>query len=178
MLWVGAAGVMAAQRMPLARRDIVAATALAGLPDVLQLLPAVGWALFGSGSWQALLQLAVAVPGQEPALPPAVALATHHLHCVAHSAIVAAGVSLLMWALLRRFWWPLLGWWAHIVIDVFTHSAEFYPSPVLYPITYRGFDGIAWNEPWFMLLNYAALGAFCLWVAREHRRRQGRRGGA
>ena len=38
---------------------------------------------------------------------------------------------------------PLLGWWSHIVIDVFTQSADFYPSSVLYPITQRGFDGLA-----------------------------------
>ena len=51
----------------------------------------------------------------------------------------------------------MLGWWSHIIIDVFTHSAEFYPSPVLYPVTRAGFDGIAWNTPWFILVNYTAL---------------------
>jgi hypothetical protein len=44
------------------------------------------------------------------------------------------------------------------VIDVFTHSASFYPSPVLYPFTMLGFDGIAWNTPWFMVVNYLLLG--------------------
>lgn len=68
---------------------------------------------------------------------------------------------------------PLLGWWSHIVIDVFTHSADFYPSPVFYPLTYWGFDGLAWNTPWFMVVNYLALAALAVvaWrrrhVARE-----------
>jgi hypothetical protein len=51
----------------------------------------------------------------------------------------------------------LLGWWSHIVIDVFSHSANFYPAPVLYPITQRGFDGVAWNTPTFLIINYAAI---------------------
>jgi hypothetical protein len=50
------------------------------------------------------------------------------------------------------------------VIDVFTHSADFYPSPVLYPITQRGFDGIAWNTPWFVVVNYTALVAVGVWL--------------
>ena len=45
------------------------------------------------------------------------------------------------------------------MIDVFMHSADYYASPVLYPITHRGFDGVAWNTPWFLALNYLALGA-------------------
>ena len=49
---------------------------------------------------------------------------------------IAAGAAALV----------LAGWWLHIVIDVFTHSAEFYPAPVLYPITREGFDVI--QVPW------------------------------
>lgn len=28
----------------------------------------------------------------------------------------------------------------------------------------RGFDGIAWNTPWFMTLNYTALAVVGLWL--------------
>jgi hypothetical protein len=59
---------------------------------------------------------------------------------------------------------------AHITFDVFTHSQDYYPSPVLYPITDRGFDGIAWNSPIFMLTNYLLLAAIWLWLLRTHRR--------
>ncbi|MEO8280684.1 MAG: hypothetical protein ABI564_13390, partial [Ideonella sp.] len=47
---------------------------------------------------------------------------------------------------------------------VFTHSAQYDESPVFYPFTYRGFDGIAWNTPWFVAANYLALAAAGLWV--------------
>ena len=85
-------------------------------------------------------------------------------------AIVALVVTLAIGLATRRFWLPLAGWWSHIVIDVFTHSADFYPSPVLYPLTMRGFHGVAWNEPWFMALNYAALAACAIWLAMVRRR--------
>jgi hypothetical protein len=69
------------------------------------------------------------------------------------------------WPVVRGFWLPLAGWWGHIVVDVFTHSADFYPVPVLYPFSYAGFDGIAWNTPWFMVLNYTALAIAAAYLA-------------
>ena len=83
---------------------------------------------------------------------------------------MAGLVTAVVWLVTRSLWVPLLGWWAHIVIDVFTHSAEFYPSPVLYPFTRQGFDGIAWNSPWFMLGNYAAIIAALLALFLTRRR--------
>ncbi|QCB46027.1 hypothetical protein [Hydrogenophaga sp. PAMC20947] len=68
------------------------------------------------------------------------------------------------------FWWPLLGWRLHIVIDVFTHSAQFLPSPVLYPLTYWGFEGWAWNQPGFLLLNDTALALVRAGLAHRWRR--------
>ena len=121
-----------------------------------------------------MLAYATALPGAGPALPPWVALWSHHLHCTLHSAVVAFVVTLLLVpALVVRghrwpgLWLPLLAWWGHILIDVPTHSADFYPVPVLYPLTMRGFDGLAWNTPWFMALNYAALAATGLWLWRS-----------
>jgi len=74
-------------------------------------------------------------------------------------------VTLLVWFVHRQWLLPLLGWWSHIIINVFTHSKDYYPAPVLYPITYRGFDGIAWNTPIFMLLNYLLLAAIYVPIA-------------
>ena len=167
-LWAGAGVTLANRRWPMAPRTLALTMVLAALPDVFHLLPIAGWWVFGDGSLAVLRAYAIAVPGQEPFLPPIVNLWSHHLHCAAHSAIVAAAVTLLLWAMRRSLWIPLLGWWSHIVIDVFTHSADYYPSPVLYPITQRGFDGLAWNTPWFMVLNYVALSAagWLLWQSR------------
>jgi len=165
-LWAGL-GVMALRRrLPVAATAAAATVALAALPDVLHLLPLLGWAAWGGGAWSAVLAYALATPGQEPALPPLVQSLSHHGHCLMHSAVVAAAVTALLWVLRRGFWLPLLGWWSHIVIDVFTHSAAFYPVPVLYPFSEWAFDGMAWNQPWMLALNYAAIAVAAGWLWR------------
>ncbi len=173
-LWAGAGVVLLRRRMPVAPRTVAVTLGLAALPDLLQLLPIIGWWVTGSGSFEVLRAYAIAVPGQEPAMPAIVTLLSHHLHCIAHSAVVAGVVTLLLWKLRGALWIPLLGWWSHIVIDVFTHSADFYASPVLYPFTERGFDGIAWNTPWFMVLNYTALVGVGSWLLVTRTRDRGR----
>ena len=173
-LWAGAGMAVWRHQHPIPRATVAATMGLAALPDILHLLPIVLWWLFDDGTFAVVRAYAIPIPGQEPALPPLVQLLSHHLHCVMHSVFVVGAVTLLLSAVRRSLWGPLLGWWSHIVIDVFTHSADFYPAPVLYPITERGFDGIAWNTPWFMVLNYAALGAVGVWLVfnrpREHAR--------
>ncbi len=163
-LWVGI-GLAAARR----KRDIPRGTALTTLaaamaPDLVQLLPVLFAAVSRPDGMAVLYAYIAALPGFEPALPPWAAVLTHHLHCVMHSAVVAGVMTAAVWWLTRSLWLPLLGWWSHIVIDVFTHSAEFYPVPVFYPFTQRGFDGIAWNEPWLLLANYTVIAAALAWL--------------
>ena len=169
-LWAGAAVMaIAPQRKP--RRAIwVWTVVLAVMPDLGHMLPVTGWAMstLSGGDWW---QYAMAVPGLEPAMPEAVRLLAHHLHCVLHSAVVAAAVTALVWWRWRVLWLPLLGWWLHIVIDVFTHSADFFPSPIFYPFTYWGFDGWAWNQPAALVSNYVALGGVWLWLLQTRQRK-------
>mgnify|MGYP003394091416 FL=1 len=156
-LWVVAGAFVARRALTIAPRTIVAAAMAAVLPDLIHLLPVVSWVLLGSGTIADLYAYAVATPGEEPAMPAIVAAIAHHLHCTLHSAVVAAPITLFA-LLVRRAWWlPLLAWWSHILIDVLTHSDDYYASPFLYPITYWGFDGLAWNRPAFLAINYALL---------------------
>ncbi len=163
-LWTGAGMALARRRMPIAPRTMALTVGLATVPDLLHLLPIIGWWLGGDATFAVVRAYAIAVPGQEPALPPLVNLWSHHLHCITHSAVVASAVTLLSWVVLRSLWIPLLGWWSHIVIDLFTHSADYYPVQVLYPLSDRSFNGLAWNTPWFLLLNYVLIGGAILWL--------------
>ena len=155
-LWTGAALKATARRNTIARRTALWTIALSVLPDFGHALPVAIWSLF-AGAPALFLDYALASPGSEPPMPEVVALWSHHLHCTLHSGLVAALVSLMVALAVRRFWLPLAGWWSHIVIDVFTHSNSFYPVPVFYPLSYWGFDGLAWNSPAFMVTNYLAL---------------------
>jgi hypothetical protein len=170
--WVGVglgAASLAGHARP-DRRTVGWMVGCAVAPDLVHLLPVAIGALHSPNGFANLSGYALALPGAEPPMSDTVAWFAHHLHCAFHSAVVAAAVSMSLRLLLWRWWWPLLGWWSHIIIDVFTHSADFYPSPVLYPLTYRGFDGIAWNRPGFQTLNYGALIALTLWLLWRRRR--------
>lgn len=162
-LWAGLGVAWVKRRQPVTRRTAVLTMALAMLPDVVHLLPVAAWAAFAGGNLEALLAYALATPGREPRMPAWVALGSHHLHCVMHSALVAGACTVLLWRWRTQVGLILSGWWLHIVIDIFTHSADYYPAPVLYPITQRGFDGLAWNTPWFLVATYLAL-ALCAWL--------------
>ncbi len=168
-LWAGVGVAVLRRHRAVTPRTAVATVALAALPDVMHMLPLLAWWALGSGSWADVQGYALAVPGQEPAVPASVRLLSHHLHCILHSAVVAAAVSLAVWGLRRSAWLPLLGWWSHIVIDVFTHSTDYYAVPVLYPFSERGFNGVAWNQPWMLALNYAAIAAVAGWLWRARR---------
>jgi hypothetical protein len=170
-LWAGIGTTLATRRRPISRRTVAATIAFAVLPDIVHLLPIATWIAFGDERLPTLVQYAFAMPGTEPALPAEVARWTYHLHCVMHSGVIAGAVTALLWFFTRSLLIPLLGWWSHIVIDVFTHSADFYPTPVLYPFTMRGFDGIAWNSPWFLAVNYALLKTALVYLVRTRRER-------
>jgi hypothetical protein len=167
-LWAGIGVAAAAQRWPIPRCTAVAIVVLAMAPDLAQLLPLIIAAVITDGGWATLAAYASALPGTEPALPPLVALLTHHLHCTLHSAVIAGAVTLACWAWTRSLWLPLLGWWSHIVIDVFTHSKDFYPAPIFYPFTQWGFDGLAWNTPWFLVANHTVIALAIVWLLWRH----------
>jgi membrane-bound metal-dependent hydrolase YbcI (DUF457 family) len=176
-LWVGVGILAARRRWPTGPVTAAAAVGSGVLPDVLHMLPLAAWAVTGDGHFRDVLTYATASPANEPTLPPWVALWSHHLHCIMHSAVIASCAGLLLWMALRkswrpRIWLPLAAWWFHIVIDVFTHSADFYPVSVFYPISMWGFNGIAWNTPWFEALNYCALALAWagLWQTRSKNR--------
>lgn len=156
-LWAGIGILIARRRWKVTPRNAWPTLLLAILPDVFHLFPILIWWAFGQGSFESVWAYAVPVAEQQPQLPPLVELLTFHLHCVLHSALVAAGTTILVCAINRKFWWPLLGWYLQIVIDVFTHSKAYFPSPVFYPISTYGFDGLAWPTPWFLWLNYAVI---------------------
>jgi LexA-binding, inner membrane-associated putative hydrolase len=173
-LWAGIGVAAAARRWPIPRRTAAATVVLAMAPDLAQLLPLIVMALTAHGGWATLAAYTTALPGTEPTLPPLVALLAHHLHCILHSAVIAAVVTLACWAWMRSLWLPLLGWWSHIAIDVFTHSKDFYPAPIFYPFTQWGFDGLAWNTPWFLVANHAAIAIVIAGLLWRRQRAQGR----
>ena len=95
--WAGVGIAALGRQVPVTRHTAVMPISLAALPDVLQMLPVVGWWWLGGSTLAATQAFAIAVPGQAPLLPAAVLLVPHQLHCTAHSAVVAGLVTALGW---------------------------------------------------------------------------------
>lgn len=76
-----------------------------------------------------------------------------------HSLVIFAGVFLMVMLLRKgRPYWPLLGWALHIIIDLFTHTEKFFPTPVFFPLSgAHNPIAVSWGTPWFMLINYSCL---------------------
>lgn len=79
------------------------------------------------------------------------------LYSISHSAIIFISVFVLVWLIARRPIYEMGGWLLHILIDIPSHSYQFYPTPVFWPLSDWKFHGISWATPWFMILNYSAL---------------------
>jgi len=156
-LWAGAAAECLRRRSGRRLGVIGWAVVLGMVPDVVSVLPVMGWALFQPDTFGLVYSYIVATPGKEPVLPATVIMLAHHSHCIMHSAVIALVVALLAWWLHPSLLLPLVGWWLHIAVDIPTHSNHYYAVPFLYPFTYWGFDGIPWTTPWLLAVDYIAI---------------------
>ena len=157
-LWAGAAAVaLRRRRHDWSRGDVAAAMAFGAAPDLVGLLPVTAWAIGTASPSTAIREYVAAIPGTEPSMAPWARLAEHHLHCAAHSVLVAGLAALLAWRWRPRLLRGFTGWWLHLGLDVPTHSEAFYAVTLFYPLTEWSFDGIAWTTPWLLGANWVAL---------------------
>lgn len=82
---------------------------------------------------------------------------TSLLYSASHSVVLFFAVFGLVFFLVKKTPWTMLGWLFHILIDIPTHSYEFYPTPVFWPVSGWKFYGISWGTPWFLILNWSAI---------------------
>lgn len=86
------------------------------------------------------------------------------LYQYSHSLVIWAVVFGIVWAAYRRPRYELLAWLLHILIDIPTHTEQFFPTPMLFPISSYHFPyGISWGTRWFMIINYSLL--VLMWLA-------------
>jgi len=77
-----------------------------------------------------------------------------------HSLVIFSGVLLAARVAARRIWWPMFGWGFHVLIDMFTHTSAFFPTPFLWPIADAhdtSIDAVSWSHPIFIAANVSAL---------------------
>lgn len=108
--------------------------------------------------------------------PPERASIPDYVHAgynVTHSIIAFAIVFGLVWAWRRKPLYEMLAWPAHIALDLPTHSNEFFPTPILWPLADFEFNGIPWSHPAIWFPNIGLLIALYAWhfIIRPRRER-------
>jgi len=101
---------------------------------------------------------------------------TQTLYHFSHSIVIFAALFALVW-LWRRYrfsrspesaaapgrpltgrpYFEMTGWLLHILLDIPTHSSEFYPTLFLWPLSGFHVDGNSWGNLPFMIGNYLCL---------------------
>lgn len=84
------------------------------------------------------------------------------LYGLTHSLVIFAAVFLAVWVARKKMFLPLLAWGIHIVFDIPFHSAEFSPTPFLFPVSSFKFPGLAWSNSYLVIINYSVLGILYL----------------
>ncbi|MDC1050709.1 hypothetical protein OAQ87_00755 [Candidatus Marinimicrobia bacterium] len=80
-----------------------------------------------------------------------------NLYDFSHSIIIAFVFIIITFFINKDLCFPMLAWPFHILLDFFTHSAKFFPTPIFWPIFDYKFDGIPWSNPYIWFFN-----VFCI----------------
>lgn len=133
--------------------------------------------LFTVGTWIGLFEHPDWSSGQHPD-PNQIPQFVHALYDVTHSLVIFALVFALVWLILRRPLWIMAGWGLHILVDIPTHSSEFFPTPFLWPVSDFHIDGHPWSSPEIFIPNVILLITLYLWfyVIQPRRQMNGRSG--
>ena len=89
----------------------------------------------------------------------------YSLYDISHSLVIASLFIFIAYKINKEFAFPMLAWPAHIILDFFTHSIEFFPTPILWPISDFKFDGIPWSNPIIFFTNVLLI--FLLFIYRR-----------
>ncbi len=82
------------------------------------------------------------------------------LYNFTHSFFVFTLVFLLVWAIRKKPLYEMLAWPLHILMDIPTHSIQFFATPFLWPITEYKIDGIPWSHPLIFFPNWILIICF------------------
>ena len=75
------------------------------------------------------------------------------LYNISHSLITAFVFIAIVYFIKKDLTWPMLAWPVHIIVDLFTHSIEFFPTPIFWPLSNYRFDGIPWSNIYVFTIN-------------------------
>lgn len=167
-LWTGAAYKTAEQKTKKPFR-IGLAIFWGVFPDLFAFVPGFTWLFYNLASGNFHFSDLPRPDALKPIAPPLSHL-TAALYNVSHSAVIFFAIFGITLLVLRRPVWELFGWLFHILLDIPTHSYRFYPTPFLWPLFGFKFNSFSWATPWFLIVNYAAIGGVYFFLWRKKRK--------
>lgn len=87
----------------------------------------------------------------------------HGLYNITHSLVVFVVVFAVVWYFWKQPIMAMLAWPLHILIDIPTHSSEFFPTPFLWPLSDVHVDGRPWSHPEIFIPNILLLVTLYTW---------------
>lgn len=87
----------------------------------------------------------------------------YDVYQITHSLIMFMFVFGVVWLIRKKPFIPMLAWPLHILVDIPTHSIQFFPTPFLWPLSNVRVNGHSWGTPEVFIPNVIALAAAYLW---------------
>lgn len=117
------------------------------MPDLFAFVPNMVIMMFTTSNYKF---------GERPHLS-AIPDVVFRLYDVSHSLFVFLAVFLIVFLIRKKPFWPMIAWVIHIVMDIPTHTYEFFPTPFLWPFSNFKVDGISWGQQWFLIMDFSLL---------------------
>lgn len=92
---------------------------------------------------------------------------THILYDFTHSLVIVLLVFLIIYLFRKKIYVWMLGWPLHILVDIPTHTKDFFSTPFLYPLTSFSINGVKWGNPYVFFTNWILLIILLLVVFRK-----------
>ena len=89
-----------------------------------------------------------------------------YLYDFSHSIIIAFIFIIITYKFNKHICFTMLAWPLHILIDFFTHSIKYFPTPIFWPISEYRYDGVPWSNPWIWFGNI-----FCIVIIFIYRKK-------
>ncbi len=88
-----------------------------------------------------------------PPHPSIIPSYVYTLYNVTHSLVVAALVIGAVWFVRGKPLMELFAWPLHILVDIPTHSSEYFPTPFLWPVSDFTINGVSWGHAYIFFPN-------------------------
>lgn len=83
----------------------------------------------------------------------------HVLYPLTHSLLIAPLLLAIVYLVTKKVILLVASgaWASHVVLDTFTHTLNYYPTPYFYPFTSPYLFAVDYHTVWFTVVNYALL---------------------